>query len=101
MTTEIRSDRATIDTKELAALLNIKPQSIYKRLCATKTYWGLTPSKLPNGRLLWPADAVERLKGSNSSAETSAAAIPPLYGDKAHLTGVLFCTPVPAAEVTQ
>ena len=61
MTTKDEFDRTTIGTKELAALLNIKPQSIYKRLCVTRSYWGLTPTKLPNGRLLWPADAVLRL----------------------------------------
>ncbi|MFM0031182.1 hypothetical protein PQR70_33700 [Paraburkholderia madseniana] len=67
MTTKNESDQATIGTKELAALLNIKPQSIYKRLCETKTYWGLTPTKLPNGRLLWPADAIERMKQAQST----------------------------------
>ncbi|MFK4442875.1 hypothetical protein ABH944_002984 [Caballeronia udeis] len=50
-----------IGTKELAALLKTRPQSIYKRLTVTGTYWGLEPVRLPNKRLLWPADAVSRL----------------------------------------
>jgi hypothetical protein len=69
LTTTNGKDRETIDTKELAALLNIKPQSIYKRLCETGTYWGLTPTKLPNGRLLWSANAIERMKQAPSVKE--------------------------------
>jgi hypothetical protein len=97
MTTKDNTDRATISTTELAALLNIKPQSIYKRLCVTGSYWGINPSKLPNGRLLWPADAVEQLKKSTGKEEASSC--PPLYGDQVHRTGVLFFGgPVKAGE---
>jgi hypothetical protein len=64
MTTKDDADRATIGTKELATLLNTKPQSIYKRLCVTGNYWGIKPAKLPSGRLLWPANVLEQLKGA-------------------------------------
>lgn len=50
-----------ISTEELAALLRLKPQSLRAALCRDGHYFGLRPRKLPNGRLLWPADAVERL----------------------------------------
>lgn len=48
-------------TEELAGLLRLKPQSLRAALCRDGHYFGLHPRKLPNGRLLWPADAVERL----------------------------------------
>ncbi|NML24587.1 DNA-binding protein [Zoogloea sp. G-4-1-14] len=41
--------------------LNIKPASIRRAHCVKGEYLGLTPRKLPNGRLLWPGDAVRRL----------------------------------------
>ena len=50
-----------ISTEELAGLLRLKPQSLRAALCRDGSYFGLRPRKLPNGRLLWPADAVERL----------------------------------------
>lgn len=50
-----------ISTEELAALLRLKPQSLRAALCRDGHYFGLRPRKLPNGRLLWPADAIERL----------------------------------------
>jgi|TARA_R100000501_G_scaffold17400_1_gene32367 hypothetical protein len=50
-----------LTTEELAAPLGMKPQSIRVRLCQTGSYFGLRPQKLPNGRLMWPADSLERL----------------------------------------
>ena len=50
-----------ISTDELAALLRLKPQSLRAALCRDGHYFGLRPRKMPNGRLLWPSDAVERL----------------------------------------
>ncbi|WP_371142184.1 DNA-binding protein [Burkholderia cepacia] len=52
-----------LTTEELAALLSIRPQSIRKRYCQTGAYFTLLPVKLPNGRLMWPADAIEKLAG--------------------------------------
>lgn len=53
--------RRPITTEELAALLSIRPQSIRKRYSQTGAYFSLRPTKLPNGRLMWPADALEQL----------------------------------------
>ena len=50
-----------LTTPQLGARLGIKPESIRVRLCNTGSYFGLKPQKLPNGRLAWPANAVERL----------------------------------------
>lgn len=64
-------------TDSLASRLGIKPQSIHARYCRTGSYFGVKPLKLPNGRLLWPADAFERLtdvKRAAPAAEHAAAA---------------------------
>ncbi len=52
---------AHISTEALAAECGLKPNTIRVRLCRTGSYFGLRPIKLPNGRLLWPADAVAQL----------------------------------------
>jgi hypothetical protein len=48
-------------TENLAKLLGIRPASIRTRYCKTGHYFGLRPVKLRNGRLMWPATAVETL----------------------------------------
>ena len=58
--TPIRAQRP-ITTDELASLLSIRPQSIRKRFCQTGGYFNVRPIKLPNGRLMWPADALAQL----------------------------------------
>lgn len=64
-----------ITTEAFAGSLGLKPQSIRAALCRDGHYFGIRPSKLPNGRLLWPADSVERLTAGNSiNPETDAAA---------------------------
>ena len=50
-----------LTTEELAALLRLKPDSLRAALYRDGHYFGLRPRKMPNGRLLWPADAEERL----------------------------------------
>ena len=50
-----------LTTDALASSIGIKSQSIRVRLCTTGSYFGLIPSKLPNGRLLWPSDSVDLL----------------------------------------
>ncbi len=55
------SNNRMLTTKELALLLSMSAQSIRKRYCETGSYFHLKPIKLPNRRLLWPADAVELL----------------------------------------
>lgn len=61
-----------LSTAELAALAKVKPTSIRVRLCETGSYFGLRPQKLPNGRLLWPADSLERLAAYRAN-KTEAA----------------------------
>jgi hypothetical protein len=67
MTNRITSSepqRKLISTEELAERLALRAHSIRKRYYQTGAYFCLLPVKLPNGRLMWPADSVERLTGS-------------------------------------
>lgn len=55
-----------LGTSELAVLLqskglSVKPASIRRAHCIKGEYLGITPRKLPNGRLIWPGEAVRRL----------------------------------------
>lgn len=52
-----------MSTNEFARQLGITPGAIYKALSARGSYYGVSPLKLPNGRLLWPAEALAKLKG--------------------------------------
>lgn len=57
-----------ITTEELAQQCGIKPQSVRVRLCRTGSYFGIKPTKLPNGRLMWPGDARERMLNLSEAA---------------------------------
>jgi hypothetical protein len=48
-------------TEQLADFAHCKSNSIRSRLCLTGSFYGIKPIKLPSGRLLWPAAAVEAL----------------------------------------
>lgn len=50
-----------LSTAQLAALFHVKPETVRRAYCVQGEYLTLRPQKLPNGRLLWPADAAERL----------------------------------------
>lgn len=56
-----KKDIDGISTAEFAHRIGGKPGSIRVRFCETDSYFGIKPHKLPNGRLLWPADAVQKL----------------------------------------
>jgi len=51
----------TIQTAAFAQRLGYKPASIRTAVWRNGHFNGIKPIKLPNGRLLWPADSVERL----------------------------------------
>ncbi|MCQ8879129.1 hypothetical protein NQT69_14050 [Pseudoalteromonas shioyasakiensis] len=48
-------------TEQFAITIHGKANTIRTRLSKTGSYYGIKPIKLPSGRLLWPADAVEAL----------------------------------------
>lgn len=52
-----------LTTRELARTFGVLPESVRSRFYRKGHYFGLVPMRLPNGRLLWSADAVERLLG--------------------------------------
>ncbi|WP_199671302.1 hypothetical protein [Salinisphaera sp. Q1T1-3] len=57
-----------LSTEALSRATGLKPESIRVRLCRTGSYYGIKPRKLPNGRLLWPADSVDRLLSQKQEA---------------------------------
>lgn len=52
-----------MNTAQFARELGIQPESLRKARAKNGSYYGITPTKQPNGRLLWPADALPKLKG--------------------------------------
>lgn len=50
-----------ISTSKATDTLGAKPQTARASLCLRGHWLGMRPVKLPNGRLLWDADEVERL----------------------------------------
>ncbi|UVE64758.1 helix-turn-helix domain-containing protein [Burkholderia pyrrocinia] len=48
-------------TKEVAERMRITPATVYKRCCDHGDFWGVLPVKGPNGRLLWPVEAIHGL----------------------------------------
>lgn len=43
-----------LDTEQFAALNKVSAQGVRKRYCETRSYFGVVPKKLANGRLAWP-----------------------------------------------
>ena len=58
-------DQKTGPTEAFAKKYLVKPQTVLKRHCETGSYFGIVPTKLPNGRLMWPlAEIVKSSKGA-------------------------------------
>lgn len=51
----------TYTTAQAAGLLGVQSATMHNALCKKGCYFGLIPRKGPNGRLLWPAAAVDAL----------------------------------------
>lgn len=63
----IHAHRQHLTTKELAASLNVEPESIQKARSIHGHYCGVSPVKLPNRRLAWPIDSVEQISKGYTS----------------------------------
>ena len=50
--------QVSLTTEQLAEQAQIKAQSLRAAFCRDGHWCGIRPVKLPNRRLLWPADAV-------------------------------------------
>jgi hypothetical protein len=46
----------------------LEPDTLRVALCRNGSYYGVKPLKLPNGRLAWPNDTVERILALNSAS---------------------------------
>lgn len=57
-----------LDTAEAAAVLRVKPQTLRRALCLQGHYFGMRPTKMPNGRLLWDAADLDRLTEGEEAA---------------------------------
>ena len=53
-----------LTTDEFAAERRVLPQSVRKQYAATGAYCGIVPLRLPNRRLLWPADTIKQIAAS-------------------------------------
>lgn len=52
----------SMTTFELSRAIGIQAESLRKAVARNGHYFGLTPARLPNGRLSWPDDSVAQLK---------------------------------------
>lgn len=50
-----------LDTTEAAERLRIRPQTLRRALCLQGHYYGMKPTKMANGRLLWDSADLDRL----------------------------------------
>ncbi|WP_341645431.1 hypothetical protein [Thauera sp. SDU_THAU2] len=75
-----------LSTEQLAAALHLKPQSLRAAICRSGHYFGLQPCKMLNGRLLWPADSLDRLAADASPAAGSNLDCPDLATPGLHGT---------------
>lgn len=61
-----------ISTEQFAEEIGIKAQSVRVRLCETGSYFGIIPTKLPNGRLRWPENPHKLLSSYIKPNDSSA-----------------------------
>ncbi|MFM0190112.1 hypothetical protein PQR25_30385 [Paraburkholderia nemoris] len=58
----IPESRDYLSTEEFAAVMAVDPQSIRKRYSSDGSYHGVRPIKQANRRVMWPVEAVRRLR---------------------------------------
>jgi hypothetical protein len=54
-------NQAPFTTEQLSEQAGLKPQSLRAAFCRNGHWCGIRPIKLPNRRLLWPAEEVAAL----------------------------------------
>jgi hypothetical protein len=54
-------ERYRLKTEHFALQHLVEAQTVRKQYAANGSYFGIRPLPLPNGRLLWPDDSIERL----------------------------------------
>lgn len=58
---ENESTEKSFNTEKLAQLFHVRPGTPRSALCRNGHWLGLVPIKLPNGRLIWPAEPVRKI----------------------------------------
>ncbi|MDR7006655.1 hypothetical protein [Paraburkholderia strydomiana] len=66
----VNPHRQHLTTEELAAALDVEPQTILKGRSKNGHYCGVKATRLPNRRLAWPLDAVERITKASPTGES-------------------------------
>lgn len=69
------ADLSSISTKEFAAIFRVESQTVRRSYCVNGSYMGIKPLKLPNGRLLWPYMAVQKLLAPDSATHNQATEV--------------------------
>lgn len=55
------ADNYCLSTSEFAKRNLVEPQTVRKQHSTTGSYFGVRPLPLPNRRLLWPDDSIQKL----------------------------------------
>ncbi len=63
-------EKRHLSTNEAAEKLGMRPATLRHGLCLKGHYLGMQPVKLPNGRLVWPAKAIENMLTGSARSET-------------------------------
>jgi hypothetical protein len=58
-----------LTTKEVAERMRIASGTVYYRCSVFGDFWGVLPVKGPNGRLLWPMEAIQALLERHEPAD--------------------------------
>ena len=48
-----------VTTEKMGELIGIKATSIRAAYCQNGSYFGIIPTKMPNGRLMWDLEKIE------------------------------------------
>lgn len=68
---EGESERYCLSTESFAAQYLVEPQTVRKQYAMTGSYHGVRPLRLPNRKLLWPADSIEKLLAAAAPTEVA------------------------------
>ena len=64
------SSQRNYSSARAATVLGIKAHSLSTALYRNGHYCGVRPARLPNGRLLWPADQIDQLAAGTRAEES-------------------------------
>jgi hypothetical protein len=59
--TQTNDSARRLSTRDLAAAVGMQTDSVLERVRREGDFFGITPMRLPSGRLAWPSDAPARI----------------------------------------